>query len=51
MKVCIIGGGISGVITAIKASINNDVTIKTVLSKMIKDLQYICDNIKQCDSI
>lgn len=34
-----------------KYIINNDVTIKTVLSKMIKDLQYICDNIKQCDSI
>lgn len=34
-----------------KYIINNDVTIKTVLSKMITDLQYICDNIKQCDSI
>ena len=34
-----------------KYIINNDVTIKTVLSKMINDLQYICDNIKQCDSI
>lgn len=39
MKVCIIGGGISGVICAIKASKNNDVTIiernNTLLKKLL----------------
>ena len=39
MKICIIGGGISGVISAIKASINNEVTIiernNTLLKKLL----------------
>ena len=39
MKICIIGGGISGVICAIKASINHDVTIiernNTLLKKLL----------------
>ena len=39
MKICIIGGGISGVIAAIKASLNHDVTIiernNTLLKKLL----------------
>ena len=38
MKVCIIGGGISGVICAIKASKNNDVTIIERNSTLLKKL-------------
>lgn len=38
MKVCIIGGGISGVVAAIKASKNNDVTILERNSTLLKKL-------------
>ena len=38
MKICVIGGGISGVVSAIKASKNNDVTIIERNSSLLKKL-------------